>query len=461
MHSHARRGVVGVLVVALALLLAACGPSGTTSSGAHTATPAPTIASGELGVFLSTELFSPATRGQTIIAPTGATLAALRASDGARVWRKALNQAYSGPSVADGTLYGTLTPLGPTGGQPQTTLTAQRARDGTQVWQTTAPSGPALTLLAANGAVYAAVFKVAGAPQSQLIALRASDGGQLWASNLDGLIGGMENGQTILAANGMLYLTVTEPPQVQGGQAPQYTVVALRASDGKQQWSVSLSSAINGGVSALTLGGDAVYVAGQFLPPTSSNIPAVPTVVALGASDGSTRWARQFTTPLPSGQLNLVAGASDLYAAVMLQPQDGAQLPGGELVGLNPQTGAQVWSDTLPAPALSLVAGTGAVYAATGLPGAPGPGGAPVPSAIAAYSQSDGKPLWSQPVQSGLLPTLIAAANGSVFASVLAPSAQGLAGPGATMVEALGAGDGSLQWKVEAEGLTRATVAPF
>jgi outer membrane protein assembly factor BamB len=411
------------------------------------------VAPGQLGVFYSSAVFPPPTPGQTVTLPSGFKLAALRAEDGTRVWSTTLTQAFVGPIVASGTVYGSMVERPSAGTPGQTTLAALRGSDGGQLWNRTTA---ALTLAvgADSSALYAVGYPSQGpAADTPLLALRPSDGSQLWTADLGGLLQGGPT-QPIVESNGLLYFVAGSAPQA-GGSGPQYKVVALRASDGKQQWSASLTPPLSDRITSFTLAGDTLYVAGGSVPPTSSNIPEVPTIVALRASDGGQLWTHQFTTPLPTGQISLVAGASGVFATVMLQPQGSSGAQGGMLAGLNPQTGAQFWSATLAGPALSLVADANAVYAATGLPGTPSP------NSIAAYKASDGTPLWSQPVQDGA-PTVLADASGSLIASVSAPPGPNTGGgTGTAAIEALRASDGSLQWKVEADGLGTVSVAPF
>lgn len=438
------------LIIALSLVLAACATTKAATDTPSSGRPVATVAPGQLGVFYSAAAYALPTPGQTVSGPTNSKLVALRASDGTQAWSTALSQAYTGLTVAGGIVYGALVTPPTSSTVAQSTLVAYRTRDGGKAWTKTS-SAVTVPVAADDSALYAVSYPSTGAEADiSLVALRDSDGRQLWTADVGGVLQGGPS-QTVVEANGTLYFVAGSAPHA-AGSSPQYEVVALRASDGTKQWSASLSPPISDRITSFILAGSTLYVAGGFLPPTSSNIPEVPTVVALRASDGSRLWMHQFTSPLPTGQISLVATDSGVFVSLMLQPQGTTTAQGGMLAALSPQSGTQLWSATLAGPALTLVADANAVYVATGLPGTPSP------TTIAAYKASDGAELWSQPVQTGF-PSVAATSDGSLIAATVTLGDQS---SGTTVLKALRTSDGAMQWNVSVDGqLSGALVAPF
>jgi outer membrane protein assembly factor BamB len=386
----------------------------------------------------------------------------LRAGDGHVLWTKRLTTGFLGAVFADGILFGALTPLqfGPVNGV-DVPITALRSTDGITQWQVK-PGGVALPLGVVGSTLFVAQLKGLQSngliTDTALLALATADGHTLWSDDLGGLPLGLAPSAiagSSLATNGSLvFLAVAHPPAP--GSATQGKVMAVRASDGGIEWAVPIPKTLDGGVTQVILGsndntgtssGNTVYVAGIANPPVSSSPPELPTVLALDASNGNTRWTHQFTSPHLAGTPpGIAADDQQIYAALTLGPQGPSATagPSGEVVALRAQTGDQVWQTSVPGPTSSLVRTASTLYVSNGIYGsATGPG-----SAVAAYQTSNGKQLWSVSVASPDA-RITAAVNSSV---IVAGSVVGTPGPSAPVggfVQMLTAVSGTRQWTVE------------
>ena len=145
---------------------------------------------------------------------------ALRASDGALLWRAALEPVVSAAPVITNGILVVVSDNYPA--EPAATyLNAFRASDGARLWRQRHDSS-GFPLAAADGTII--VGGGAGDDahlQSNIDAFRVTDGRLLWSTMLEGLIDPVGR---FMMANGLIYLSVDGDP------------IALRASDGKVLW---------------------------------------------------------------------------------------------------------------------------------------------------------------------------------------------------------------------------------
>jgi outer membrane protein assembly factor BamB len=365
---------------------------------------------GELPVVDNQVVFVSSYSGQ--VGP--GTLAALRADNGAILWKYRSNGYIFGPIVQNGVAYITiqydgLLALRVSDGKPLwkfSNLNAQvpllsngvlymfssgdgfyalRASDGKLLWHT-AETFNSSAFIIQSGVIYA--FS-----ENEAYALRASDGHLLWSNPLDSSFS-----QDPVLSNGVLYIfatkvllegftptpTVTPSPSPESrvpGQVMQplsfqaslqksvsgvpvrqttylkegkSSVFALRASDGKLLWQDLLNQGKNSFVSSLYVASNSLYVA--LLSGTASSISE------LRKDDGSVIWQRTVNgsvmgTYLKDGRLYSCVDFQGRSAVYALNPLDGTlnwiyAIDGDTYFGLVPGSDA-----------LYIVSNNGIVYA--------------------------------------------------------------------------------------------------
>jgi outer membrane protein assembly factor BamB len=189
-------------------------------------------------------------------------------------------------------------------GDGKETLFALRASDGALLWQTLIPLDSE-SAVASVTVTPSLVYVVSGGKPSSadwsVMAIRASDGKLAWTFAADSLI------TSIHVAGDSVYLGTLYA----GG------VRALRVSDGRVRWQHE------GDVAALLLAGDTLYAA------FTGGAAGDEAVVALQASAGTERWHDQLEPDAAPSQM--LVDQSTLYVALesetmALQISDGAQL---------------------------------------------------------------------------------------------------------------------------------------
>ncbi len=204
---------------------------------------------------------------------------ALRAGDGALLWRFTRGNYVSMPTVVNGVAYI---------GSGDDTVSALRASDGSLLWRYTTTGSVYDSPLVVDGAVYVSAYVDQG--PGSVYALRATNGTLLWHYTTKGYV------YTPTVVNGVAY---TDTPE---------GLVALRASDGTLLWRYTLDSTgfspptvINGVVFtiALKISPAAPTGGGYLLQTTARTVPSrektpfksgVSSVYALRASDGAILW---------------------------------------------------------------------------------------------------------------------------------------------------------------------------
>lgn len=441
------------LVIALALTLAAC--SSTTTHSGPTATPH--LASGQTGIFVSVADASKV--GTPTQTPSG-KLVTLHAGDASPVWSVPTHDIATPLLFDNGTLFAGLERVTSGSGSPPTSaVEAVRASDGAQLWLVDQGTSFLTPIAADASAVYVVDLDLSG-QQSELRALRIADGQDIWSDPLPvspaGAIGGLGIGAPSIGvlAEGTIYLCCALGTLPSG--MPQSTMSAIRTSDGKQLWSVSLS----GEFSSPVVSNGTMYMSGLTIDTSTGPggpRPETPTVVAVRTSDGSQLWSHPLAANANlEGLSPLAVTDTAVCIAITVQsaatPGPGAPPLTSSLIALNPTTGAQVWSVPATGIANSLLADNGTLYLSgldlTSTPG--GPGGPPQTGTLAAYQSSDGKQLWSQPQSHGVA-RIIGTESGSLVAlGVTQNPSQPQTVTG--YVETLAATDGSSQWKYTITG---------
>ena len=290
--------------------------------------------------------------------PTTATLAALRADNGAPLWSRTFprdTRMYFELTVANGFVYFR------TG---MDSLEVLRATDGTQLWQYTAPT-PFYSRVA-NGMVYVLT------QEGQLFALRASTGSRSWAYTsstpaepdspvvadgvvADGMVflGLHDGGMDVLRADtgALLWryrphvpaLALFPQPFVANGVVYVPTqdghLFALRESTGSPVWSRELP--VSNFPPYLFIVGGVIYV--ETLG--GSNIDA------LRASDGSALWHYQGRE---GGQGEMIFSPSVVYLA-SYTTDSGSRPAIGEITALRASDGSVLWRYSPPVPATQLI----------------------------------------------------------------------------------------------------------
>ncbi len=234
--------------------------------------------------------YAPVIVNGVVYITSQAGLSALRASNGAQLWRYALAgtdfSGFSGPTIVDGVLYAvatkypppdTSTPT-PTAGGPRlataplnwnmpfkqegpSSLYALRASNGTVLWHYETPGNKnnGMGVLAvAGGMVY--IDTAIGSSKTTISALRASDGSLLWTHAGDGSLE-----DWAIVGQGIIYLP-SNPGEV----------YALQARDGKELWHYAISGNV---YSSPVLNGSTLFIGAD------NGV-----IYALNASNGSLLW---------------------------------------------------------------------------------------------------------------------------------------------------------------------------
>jgi outer membrane protein assembly factor BamB len=228
-----------VLCLALAFLLASVvllphQPSKQSSrssspAAAPTATPAPSNVSSDYSV--NTTIAN----GVAYVSAAKGTAYALRTSNGDLLWRHKIDPgASTAPLVDNGVIYimADVSDAGPG------YVDALRASDGAQLWRYIS-SDPPSTLLVNNGIAYVTSNAVA-LQNGNLVALRASDGALLWHHTTRG-----SSYDSLAVSNQVVFVSTST-------DSGPHTVYALRANDGTQLWHyttttfISVSAVVNG-----------------------------------------------------------------------------------------------------------------------------------------------------------------------------------------------------------------------
>jgi outer membrane protein assembly factor BamB len=275
---------------------------------------------------------------------------ALDAGTGKILWQHsglngAVGDAFNAPVVANGVVYVSGEAIQPGG---QTGVYALRASDGSLLWSYPAVEINLIPISLSDGVLIVST----GGPQKEgILALRAGDGSLLWQHPFAQDQGSLT--QRAVVAGGIVYFGLD--------QGMQGTVYALRLSDGQALW----NHQVNGRPHIFGSTDTAVYVA---------EVPGEQTgeIDALKVSDGSLLWQVQVTRLL-------------VYPTLA----DGAvyvnELP--SIAAFDAGTGKLRWQITTHAPATGSLAelaeAGGIVYLAS--------------NGIAAFSASDGRPLWTHP----------------------------------------------------------------
>ncbi len=285
------------------------------------------------------------------------TYLGVQARDGKLRWQRPFPQG-SQPTyvVADSTIYLSAANAG------QTLLYAIRATDGSTLWQATLPQVYLSTPpVVSEGLVflYTQAF-TSDIPPSQLVALRASDGAQVWSVPVETVRNDSLHGQS-----GVVYYMLEED----GGQVRKSQ--ARRTTDGKLLWSSDVLYTI------LAASSDTLYAVLSQMPGHS--------LIALNKLNGVKRW--EFTEPTAG----FVAAAVD-SGGLYLCDQNAFPPPGytpGTVYALDPNTGALHWKTTpQPGRCGKLAIGHTIVYSQ-------------VFQGIVALRQTDGSIAWQSSLQDG------------------------------------------------------------
>src|SRR6266571_1403691 len=324
---------------------------------------------------------------------------ALRASDGALLWRYTNGSfVYNGyvyqPTVVAGEVY-----IASQDG----TLSALRASDGALLWRYTA-RGPVPTVLAVNGIVYVA------SEDGYLNALRTSDGKLLWRSP--------SYAYAPVIINDVLYVTSRDG------------LSALRARDGALLWRYALASTgfsgptiLDGVVYTLAAkyspdttdsthtGGYALQVAAsKFTAPINTKIPfkqgGPSSLYALRASDGTVLWHYQ----APDDKNNGVGLLAVVGRVVYIGPAARPRKP--IISALRTSDGSLLWSYPTEASANNFLVTSGVAYLTS------------TDGTVAALRTTNGALLWHYTIPGQVFNTplvdgdtvYIGAANGIVYA---------------------------------------------
>jgi outer membrane protein assembly factor BamB len=265
-------------------------------------------------------------------------------------------------------------------------LVALGADDGALLWQTPIPQDSESGVVSVTVTPSQVYVLSGGKPSSadwSVMAVRASDGKVAWTFAAGSAVTSIQAlGDTVFLAS--LY-----------GDG----VRALRVSDGHLRWQHTGSAA------ALTLAGNTLYAAFTGVDAGSSQ------VIALQASDGAERWQQQVS----ASPWHVLVNQAMLYV-----------LTASEVVALQASDGAQRWRNALAqgSAGVSIGAAASNVYLSQIMPG----------SMLTALRARDGMPLWQRAWQGALgnAPTIT---DTTVYATLP---------PG--NICALRPGNGSLAW---------------
>lgn len=259
--------------------------------------------------------FSPTVAdGLVFMGTSDGHLLALDATTGKERWRyKAGAAANSQITVVNGVVYAIVLV------DPQSLSTvfyALDAKNGSQLWRKPVSDYFFMQLQVVNGVIYAVSAiddKISNPPirYSYVFAFDAKSGSQLWRSAI--IHEYVPAPPTVV--NGVLYLGSDEL----GLEGPH--VYALNASNGTTIWKKAVAGAVNSAPQVV----DGVVYIGQTSNSSNGNI------IALNATDGSTRWIRplrnylDFETPLVVNNGSIYAGTIDGIIHV-LRTSNGTQL---------------------------------------------------------------------------------------------------------------------------------------
>jgi outer membrane protein assembly factor BamB len=297
-----------------------------------------------------------------------------------------------------------------------TVLTANRASDDTQVWQTALlrqhSYGKLEQLMTANGFVYVDVAM--GVSDEVVYALRANDGSLAWkhTAHFPNQLDDSLKPFLITAGNGLVFVRAQD-----GGFS------ALHANDSSLVWHFSLHLPPGRSVfaSQLVLAGQNVYSLQSISGSSISSNPDV-SLLALSQGNGKPVWQKHMQGS--NYATGLAGSGAHLYLSI-----------NGQTILLNALDGTQLWQRSLNSGyTLAVTEARGIVY----IPGE---------SALNALDERTGKILWSLP----------AAPDGDFTVPVLSQnvlftSAQAIAphlfspGSGQDAVVALNPSNGSVYW---------------
>jgi outer membrane protein assembly factor BamB len=418
-----RISLFSLLVVSCWLALAGCGAASATPTTSHatppsastdTPTPAPTpvLASQCPKVPVAAAGAAPAAPLSVYVTSSGATLAALNASDGTQRWKEQVGFAGDyqvSVAVQQNVVYVLIQQA--QGGFVE----ALNAADGKLRWCVLAirpvnpndGGGPSQLAIDAN-AVYAG-----DGLRGQITALSVVNGGQLWQAQAEGGI------LALRAAAGQVYASSAD---MSSEFATAHTFSAFDAGTGQERWHMPTDE---GQFFAPAIDAGVVYVAQN-----RSSGPGY--LFALNTSDGSQRWRIAkgqgvgFGAPTVANGVIFIADSYGVYA-------------------LNASDGSQRWhTQKNTSFAQGPVVANGTVYAGAF-------GGTFDQGVVYAFGASDGKQRWQSesfarlhlaPLTSGPDPvTFLSVANGTVYASASASSA------------ALDPSTGMMLWQVSARAL--------
>lgn len=426
---HSVRAAVTILALVIAVgLMTAC----STQSTAVTTTPTPSLAAGQVGIFLNSQTLVQSTASTQV---TGG-ISAVRATDGKLIWSKSTNGSVASLASGAGALYAAV--VSQTSTAPiHTSLLALRLRDGTQLWQQAVDTAK-VPLAADDSALY--IFAaVPGTQQIQIQALSASDGHTLWTVALQGSPPGGQGGAVL--DSGTLYV----PVFIKQPSGTQFQLLALRASDGTTRW----STPPGGQLSALAVSNGTVYTETLEMPDPTSHTPPAASILAWRADDGTQLWKYALDAQTePGGPSSIAVSGGALYVAHNSVPEGPGAGPSGQLIALDAKTGSPLWHVDAGGIVQGLSAGASAIYAAT-IVYNPLVRSSPPTTTVSAYNPSDGKSLWTHPVSNGMPQGLFAATSTGIYLPVISKTT----GPQATSAfDALSVTDGSLQWTYALDG---------
>ncbi len=317
-------------------------------------------------------------------------ITALQASDGTRLWHFTAQQgfAYEESSIINGTLYVSAGSSGEPGD-----VYALRASDGSALWRyTTSDFADMLTIQ--NGVVY--LFS-----QSKLSALRANDGHQIWSRPFDTTFD-----QTPQLVNGVIYLMTTKI-SYQTSTAPGAGILSGVMSIGTLFW-----------------GNGQDANARQTLPLKATNPlkEGKSTIYAIRASDGTMLWQYAIDNGANSIGSWLQVEHGVIYASAIIQDSSDNT---SYVSALQSSDGKVLWQDKMTGSSTGVLLVNGIIY--TGMEGS---------SAGAVYTlrELDGSLLWSYPI------------SGTLFFDPILANTTVYMGAGNGMVYALRANNGSLVW---------------
>jgi outer membrane protein assembly factor BamB len=258
-------------------------------------------------------------------------LMAVRASDGHILWKSSLGSFSMQPPSDQGAVF-----LLGDGGHGSYPL-ALRASDGAPLWRAETLAGDNPNLTAAAGVLYfTANFPPSGQSNTEklqpaILALRESDGHLLWRYDAPAPIVSVP-----VVDDGMVFVEVGA------------TLVALQGSDGALRWQVSLPRTQPTWAEHLVAGNGALYVYIQdvFLNGNLETGVAPVRVFAFRATDGSPTWQVNLGNEFAfTGNISTPVLVNGVLYSLMEQLGDQPQTI---LLALSARDGSRLWSDTTP-----------------------------------------------------------------------------------------------------------------